>query len=109
MVVAQENRKTLVKQLNRQLEEIYGKLFLRSSITWIAFPFASGSLAEFRVVYYPTDTLPFFMRCPAVLFFHYMANGVRVFTVLYRSLAVYLIAQLDFLLHRCLALVYNRQ
>jgi hypothetical protein len=44
-----------VKQLNRQLEEVYGKIILRSSITWIAFPF-SGSLAEFRVVYYPTDT-----------------------------------------------------
>src|ERR671924_2420257 len=77
MVVAQQNRtnlvkqyNTFVKQLNRQLEGICRKLFLRSSITWIAFPFASGLLAEFRVVYYPTDTsLPFFMRCPAVLLF----------------------------------------
>jgi hypothetical protein len=34
---------------NRQLEAMYRKRFLRSSITWIAFPFASGSLAEFRV------------------------------------------------------------
>jgi hypothetical protein len=38
-----------VKQLNRQLEAVYGNIILRSSITWIAFPFASGSLAEFRV------------------------------------------------------------
>jgi hypothetical protein len=29
-----------VKQLNRQLEEVYGKIILRSSITWIAFPFS---------------------------------------------------------------------
>jgi hypothetical protein len=49
------------------------------------------------------------MGSPTVLLLHDMTDGVRVFTVLYRSLAVYLIAELDFLLHRRLALVYNRQ
>jgi hypothetical protein len=54
-------------------------------------------------------TLPFFMGSPTVLLLHDMANGVRVFMVLYRSLAVCLIAKLDFLLHRRLALIHNRQ
>jgi hypothetical protein len=72
--------------------------------------FSSGSLTGFRLGFYLIDTpLPFVVGIPTVLFFHYMANGIRVFTVLYRSLAVYLIAELDFLLHRRLALVYNRQ
>jgi hypothetical protein len=67
-------------------------------------------LTVFRLVDNHADTsLPFFVARPAVLLLHDMANGVRVFAVLYRSLAVYLIAELDFLLHRRLALVYNRQ
>jgi hypothetical protein len=34
------NETCRVKQCTTQLEAIYGKLFLRSSITWIAFPFS---------------------------------------------------------------------
>ena len=86
MVVAQQNRtnlvkqyNTFVKQLNRQLEGICRKLFLRSSITWIAFPFASGSLTGSRLGFYLIDTpLPFVVGFPAVVPLHFVANGVWV-------------------------------
>jgi hypothetical protein len=60
------------------MEEVYRKeirtydiILLQSSITWLAFPFSSGALAEFRVVDSPADTsLPFFVASPAVLLVH---------------------------------------
>jgi hypothetical protein len=68
-----------VKQLNRQLEALYGKLILRSSITWIAFPFASGLLTGSRLGFYFFDTpLPFVVGFPAVAPLHFVANGVWV-------------------------------
>jgi hypothetical protein len=68
------------------MEEVYRKeirtydiILLRSSITWIAFPFSSGSLTGSRLGFYLIDTpLPFVVPCPAVVLLHFVANGVWI-------------------------------
>ena len=62
-------------------EKNSGFIILRSSMTQIAFPFSSGLLAEFRVVYYSIDTHIFaiFHGYPNRLLLHFVAYRIGIY------------------------------